>query len=264
MIKVALGQFAVGEKWQDNLQTITNLMQQAEEADAKLLVVPEGVVSRDMSDPENVLKNAQELDGAFTRTLLAKSAGMNLALSVTFHTKAGAGKVHNNHFLIKAGQIVTHYTKLHLYDAFDMRESKLVEAGTRVSDLVEIDGFKFGLMTCYDVRFPELARHLAAKGADALLLPAAWVRGPGKEAHWQTMVTARALENTCYVIGVGECGPRNIGASMVVDPLGVMVACAGEAPALIYAQLAHERLAHARRLLPVLENRRFATPQLKI
>jgi len=262
-MKIALGQFAVSEKWQDNLQTITNLMQKSEEAGAKLLIVPEGVVARDITDPDIVMKNAQEWDGEFMQTLLAKSANLQLALSVTFHTKASANKVHNNHFIIKDGKIVTYYTKLHLYDAFNDQESRQVEAGTKIPDLVEIDGFKFGLMTCYDVRFPELARYLVDKGADALLVPAAWVRGLAKEAHWQTMVTARALENTCYVIGVGECGPRNIGASMVVDPLGVMVAAAGEAPTLIYAEISHERIAHARRLLPVLANRRFATAQLQ-
>jgi len=262
-MKVALGQFAVASEWQENLQTILDLMQQAEERQAALLVLPEGVVARDITNPDIVRTNAQELDGVFMREILAKSAQLNLALSVTFHTKTSSERVHNNHFIIRHGKIVTTYTKLHLYDAFEVQESKQVEAGNRVGDLVEIDGFKFGLMTCYDVRFPELARHLVAQGADALLLPAAWVRGLGKESHWQIMVSARALENTCYVIAVGECGLRNIGSSMVVDPLGVMIACAGEAPTLIMAELSRERLEYARRLLPVLENRRFVTPQLE-
>jgi len=263
-MKVALGQFAVSHTWQENLQTIINLMKRAEEQGAALLVLPEGVVARDITDPDMVLKNAQDLDGTFTKEILAQSARLKLALSITFHTKSrsDALRVHNNHFIIQNGQIITHYTKLHLYDAFEVQESSRVEAGDRVANLVEINGFKFGLMTCYDVRFPELARYLALQGADALLLPAAWVRGSGKEAHWQIMVTARALENTCYVIAVGECGSRNIGSSMVIDPLGVVIACAGEAPALIMAELSRPRLNHARRLLPVLENRRFDTPRL--
>jgi predicted amidohydrolase len=118
-------------------------------------------------------------------------------------------------------------------------------------------------MTCYDLRFPELARRHAIDGAEVLVLPAAWVRGPGKEAHWATLVTARALENTCYVVAVGECGPRNIGASLVVDPLGVAIAQAGEAPNLIFAELDPARLTHARKVLPVLANRRFARPELE-
>jgi len=76
------------------------------------------------------------------------------------------------------------------------------------------------------------------------------------------LFTARALENTCYVVAVGECGERNIGNSLVVDPLGVAVARAAEAPVLVFAELDAARIAHARKVLPVLKNRRFARPEL--
>ena len=134
--------------------------------------------------------------------------------------------------------------------------------GDEVPPLLEVDGLRFGMMTCYDLRFPELARRLAVDGADALLVPAAWVKGPLKEHHWEVLATARALDNTCYVVAVGECGPRNIGASMVVDPLGVAIARAAEQDALLYAELDPRRLAQARQALPVLANRRFARPEL--
>lgn len=117
-------------------------------------------------------------------------------------------------------------------------------------------------MTCYDVRFPELARRLALDGAQVLVLPAAWVKGPLKESHWELLVRARALENTAYVVAVGECGVRNIGNSMVVDPLGVVVVQAPETPALVYADVDPARLSYAREVLPSLDNRRFATPRL--
>lgn len=143
-----------------------------------------------------------------------------------------------------------------------MKESTNVTPGTEIPPLLEIAGLRVGLMTCYDVRFPEMARRLALDGADLLVLPAAWVRGPLKEMHWEVLVTARALENTCYVAATGECGERNIGCSMVVDPLGVVTARAGEGPALVFADIDPERLAHARRVLPVLANRRFAPPEL--
>ena len=80
--------------------------------------------------------------------------------------------------------------------------------------------------------------------------------------HWELLTRARALENTCYMVAVGECGPRNIGNSLVVDPLGVVIANAAESPALMFAELDPERVAYARRVLPVLENRRFARPEL--
>jgi len=107
------------------------------------------------------------------------------------------------------------------------------------------------------------SHRLALDGADLLVLPAAWVRGPLKEKHWEVLVTARALENTCYVAATGECGERNIGCSMVVDPLGVPIARAAEAPALVFAELDPARVAHARQILPVLQNCRFGRPELR-
>ena len=118
-------------------------------------------------------------------------------------------------------------------------------------------GWRVGLMTCYDVRFPETARLLVDAGAQVLALPAAWVRGPAKERHWEVMVTARALENTCYVAASGECGRRNIGASMVVDPLGTVRDRLADRPGLLWAVADREELDEARRRLPVLANRRF-------
>ncbi|MGG5840169.1 nitrilase-related carbon-nitrogen hydrolase, partial [Huaxiibacter chinensis] len=111
-------------------------------------------------------------------------------------------------------------------------------------------------------RFPEMAMNLALAGADVLILPAAWVKGPLKEHHWATLLTARALDTTCYVIAAGECGNKNIGQSRVIDPLGVTIAAAAERPALIMAQLDRERVNAVRQQLPVLGNRRFAPPQL--
>lgn len=119
-----------------------------------------------------------------------------------------------------------------------------------------------GLMTCYDLRFPDQALALALQGADVLVLPAAWLKGPHKEKHWETLLAARALDTTCYVLAAGECGNKNIGQSRVVDPLGVTIAAAAEAPALIFATVDAKRISTVRQMLPVLKNRRFAAPQL--
>jgi predicted amidohydrolase len=261
-MKAALGQFAVSREWQENLVTSVRLMGEAEAAGADLLLLPEGILARDITDPDIVLKTAQPLDGPFMQGVLEASRGSALTTLFCIHVPNGKGRVFNIHVAVRDGAIVAAYRKLHLYDAFSALESTNVEPGSEVPPLLEIAGLKCGLMTCYDVRFPELARRLALDGADVLLLPAAWVRGLGKEAHWDVLVTARALENTCYVVATGECGPRNIGASMVVDPLGVAIARAGEAPVLIYAEIHPARIAAARAALPVLANRRFACPEL--
>lgn len=261
-MKVALGQFAVSSVWEENTATCTRLMKDAEAAGADLLVLPEGVLARDIADPQIVLKAAQPLDGPFMTALLGESRGKRLTTLTCIHVPNGRGRVFNVQVAIRDGEIVAAYRKLHLYDAFSAQESENVEPGCDLPPIIEVAGMKVGMMTCYDVRFPEIARRLAVDGAEVLALPAAWVRGLGKEAHWEVMVTARALENTCYVVAVGECGVRNIGASMVVDPLGVAVVRAGEAPALLFADIEQQRIAHARMTLPVLANRRFSAPEL--
>jgi predicted amidohydrolase len=187
-----------------------------------------------------------------------------MTVATSIHIPTGTGRVFNLLIVLRDGTLIAQYRKLHLYDAFSAQESRHVAPGDEIPRLVDIAGLRVGLMTCYDVRFPELARRLAVDGADLLILPSAWVKGPLKEAHWEVLVTARALENTCYVAACGECGERNIGASMVVDPLGVAVARAGEAPVLLFADIDAARIAHARRVLPVLANRRFATPELAV
>jgi len=265
MMKVALGQFAVQADWQANANMCLDLMAQARQQNADLLVLPEGVLARNIADPDAVRRAAQAIDGPFMTQLLAASRGHAFTVMLCIHVPADAagGKVWNVLLAFRDGRILAQYRKLHLYDAFAMQESANVLPGDAIAPLVEVAGLNVGLMTCYDLRFPELARRLVLDGADVLALPAAWVKGPLKEAHWQTLVTARALENTCYVVATGECGERNIGQSMVVDPLGVVIARAGEAPTLVIADIDLARIAHARKILPVLANRRFARPELE-
>jgi len=263
MMKVAMGQFAVSREWQENAAICLDLMARAEAGGADLLVLPEGVLARDIADPDLVLKAAQPLDGPFLTQLLAKSQGSALTTMMSVHVPTEGDKALNVLVALRNGEIIAAYEKLHLYDAFAMQESQRVNPGAVIPPLVEVAGMKVGLMTCYDVRFPELARRLALDGAEVLVLPAAWVKGPLKEMHWELLTTARALENTCYMVAVGECGPRNIGNSLVVDPLGVAIAKAPESTALVFAELDPQRIAYARSVLPVLENRRFARPELK-
>ncbi|MBF9003133.1 deaminated glutathione amidase [Vibrio nitrifigilis] len=263
-LKVGLGQFSVAKEWQENLQICQDYMSQANEQDVDLLVFPEGILARDIADPDLVRRAAQPLNGPFMTELLAFSQSMTMTVLMTVHVPSEAedGKVWNVQVAIRQGEIISEYKKLHLYDAFSMKESTNVIPGDDVPELVEVNGFNIGMMTCYDLRFPELSRRLVLDGADALVLPAAWVKGPLKEHHWDVLATARALENTCYMIAVGESGERNIGLSKVIDPLGVVTCSASEQDELAVTTINKERIAHARRVLPALENRRFSTPTL--
>ena len=107
------------------------------------------------------------------------------------------------------------------------------------------------------MRFPEHARALVDLGAELLVVPAAWVAGARKVDHWRTLLKARAIENTVFVAGAGQPGPRYSGHSLVVDPLGDVLAESGEGPDLVTATLDRAVLAEARRTNPSLANRRL-------
>jgi predicted amidohydrolase len=256
-LRVAAAQFVASEDWRDNLRTTEPLISQADADGIDLLVLPEGVMARFVEERERIREKAQSIDGPFVSGLLAATRGLRVTVVAGIHERSQSSKPFNTLVVLRGGQVLTTYRKLHLYDAFAMRESDNVTAADILPELFDLNGFAVGLMTCYDVRFPEMARLLAVRGADVLVLPAAWVRGPLKEHHWRTLVTARALENTVYLVASGECGPRNIGQSIIVDPLGVPIAQAGEEPTVITATISSGRLATARERLPVLANRRF-------
>jgi predicted amidohydrolase len=157
------------------------------------------------------------------------------------------------------------YRKLHLFDALGWRESAKIRPGELdpadpASALLTFDvgDLTVGVLTCYDLRFPEMSRALVDAGATLLALPAAWVAGPLKEAHWLTLVTARAIENTCYVAAAGQAPRDYAGQSVIVDPMGVPLARLGETDgAVAVAEVTAERVAEVRRVLPVLANRRY-------
>jgi predicted amidohydrolase len=163
--------------------------------------------------------------------------------------------------LLVRGAVEAEYRKIHLYDSFGYRESDRLSAGPLVPALVDLAGWRVGLMTCYDLRFPELARWLADEGAELIVVPAAWVAGPRKVDHWRTLVTARAIENTVYVAAVGQPAPRYTGHSLIVDPLGDVVAETGagsaDEPEVVTGVVDRATLAAARRTNPSLANRRL-------
>lgn len=261
-MRVAAGQFAVTPDWRTNARTCTTLMRQAAEQGAALLVLPEALLARADGDPDLSVNSAQPLEGGFLSLLREESCGNRLTTILTVHVPTSEGRAANTLVVLRAGQIIARYQKLHLYDAFNMQESRRVDAGAVLPPLVEVEGMQVGLMTCYDLRFPEMALALALQGADIIALPTAWVRGPLKEHHWSTLLAARALDTTCYFVAAGECGSRNIGLSRIVDPVGVTLAGAGSEPQLIFAELSQDAVCEVRQRLPVLKNRRFAPPQI--
>lgn len=262
-MRTAVGQFTASPDWKENLLACLDLTAQAERGGADLLVLPEGVLARFTEDRHRIREVAQPLDGPFVSGLREATAGGRATVVAGIHEPSGDGRVFNTLVALRDGELVARYRKIHLYDAFGDQESAHVRPADEPPVVIDVAGTQVGLMTCYDVRFPELARLLVDAGAEVLALPAAWVRGPAKERHWEVMLAARALENTCWVAASGECGPRNIGNSMIIDPLGTVRARLSHSPGLAWAETDPETTLAARRTLPVLANRRFAvSPQL--
>jgi predicted amidohydrolase len=154
--------------------------------------------------------------------------------------------------------LVATYRKQHLYDAFGERESDWVVPGAiDAPQTFRLGELTVGMQTCYDIRFPEVTRRLVDAGVDLVLVPAEWVRGPLKEQHWRTLLTARALENTVYVAAADHAPPIGVGNSMILDPMGVELVTVGETTDIALAWLSAERVRAVRVVNPALNLRRF-------
>ncbi|MCY7278964.1 MAG: carbon-nitrogen hydrolase family protein [Phormidesmis sp. CAN_BIN44] len=185
-----------------------------------------------------------------------------------FPVPVKGGKVYNTALLVdRSGQEVARYEKVHLFDVNlpdgnTYHESQTVVAGLRVPPVYPSkDLGNIGISVCYDVRFPELYRQLSQMGAEVLFIPAAFTAYTGKD-HWQVLLQARAIENTCYVIAPAQTGRHNSirqshGHAMIIDPWGVILADAGDDPGVAIAAIEPARLDQVRRQMPSLQHRVF-------
>jgi predicted amidohydrolase len=223
-------------------------------AGADLVVFPE-VFARDFGKAgSDVREYAEDLDGPFA-TEVGRVAAERSTTIVAGMFERTDGLPFNT--LVVRGGVAASYRKIHLYDSFGYRESEALTGGALTPVVVDVGGVPTGLMTCYDLRFPELARALVDAGAELIVVPAAWVAGERKVDHWRTLLRARAIENTVYVAAAGQPAPRYCGHSMVVDPLGDVLVEAGDGAETVTATIARERLTEARAVNPSLLNRRL-------
>lgn len=231
-----------------------------------LVVLPEAVQADFGTGDPPPAAVAEPLDGPFASMLagLAQDAGATVVAGM-FEAPAdpspaegGRGRPTNTLLAVApSGEAVATYRKVHLYDAFGYRESDVLAGGPVKAATLTVGDWTIGLMTCYDLRFPEQARALVDAGADLIVVPAAWVRGAGKEHHWTTLLAARAIENTVYVAGVAKAGPRYCGLTRLVDPMGRVVAGLGEQDGAVAATVDHQRVMDVRAVNPSLVNRRW-------
>src|SRR5437868_4954999 len=230
-IGVAVAQFAPGADTAANLAEIERMTRLAAQRGATLIVFPEYSSYFTPTMGPDWLAAAEPLHGPIVRALaaLANETGCHIVAGLV-EQGDGAARVRNTVVALAPGAgLVAKYRKMHLYDAFGMTESDWVEAGPIASpETFELAGIRIGMQTCYDIRFPEVTRRLVDAGAELVLVPAEWVRGPLKEAHWRTLATARAIENTVYLAAADHAPPIGVGNSLIVDPMGVELAGVGE------------------------------------
>ena len=221
-----------------------------------LVVWPEAF-ARDFGEAgSDVSAFAEPVTGPFaTEAARVAERRRTTVVAGQFETSHDPGRPFNT--LVVRGAASAAYRKVHLYDSFGYRESDRLVAGDPAPVVVTLGGWQVGLMTCYDLRVPEMTRLLVDAGAEVVVVPAAWVAGPRKVDHWRTLLRARAIENTVYVVAAGQPAPRYSGHSMAVDPLGDVLVEAGDGAEVVRAELRREVLDEARRTNPSLRNRRL-------
>lgn len=256
---IAVAQFAPTADEHANLEQIRSLVGKAAGRGAQLVVLPE--YANWFSDPfdDELSRHAQTLDGPFVSELAALAGEYRVTIvSGMLESGEGDGRVRNTVVAVDVSGLLARYRKLHLYDAFGQRESDWVMPGEiEAPQIFEVRGLRCGLMTCYDLRFPEVARTLADADVQVMLVPAEWVRGPLKEHHWRTLLHARAIENTVYIAAADHAPPLGVGNSMVVDPTGVEMAAVGTTTDVAVAWADAGTIQRVRRMNPALSLRRF-------
>ena len=260
MNRIAIAQIASSTEKKKNLATALRLVKEAKSKNAELIAFPEFLMafSPASQSAAELTQVAESVSGAFIAALCdaAKAHGIAVVAPI-YETSPVTDRVFDTSVWIDAkGNVASIYRKLHLYDAFGFKESDKFHPGDDIAPLVESGDGRFGMMICYDLRFPEMARMLALAGANILVAPSGWVQGDLKVEHWQTIVKARALENGCFVIAPNQVGNIYTGHSMAVDPLGRTLVDLDEKEGLEVIELNLQLVNEIREKLPLLKNRR--------
>lgn len=259
---IAVAQFAPGSDREANLAVMRGLAEVAVSRGASLVVFPEYSQFFTPEMGPDWIAAAETTNGPFATGLAAIAADLGTTVVAGMLEQAGA-KAHNTVLAIDpSGATLAAYRKQHLYDAFGGRESDWIAAGETAAVTFAWNGFTIGLQTCYDIRFPEVTRTLVDAGAEIVVVPAEWVRGPLKEHHWRTLLTARAIENTVYLAAADHAPPVGAGNSMVLDPMGVELVTIGESTDVAIALPTRQRMDEVRLTNPALKLRRYGVSPL--
>jgi len=261
---IAVLQMNSGEDKAANIETALRLIDEAAAAGARMVVLPE--IWTYLGNEEGNRANAEFIPGPVTDTLAQKARqhGIYVHGGSMLEKRDGEPKLFNTAVVFDpTGQIVAKYSKMHMFDVVldgvaSYRESNTVQRGEEIVTF-DMEGTTVGLAICYDLRFPELFRILRLRGADVIVLPAAFTMTTGKD-HWEVLLRARAIENQVYMVSCGQFGPDSsgrwcYGRSLVADPWGTVIATAPDRECVLRATIDPEYLQKIRRQVPSVENR---------
>jgi predicted amidohydrolase len=260
-MKVGLAQLAAGFDKPANLARLRSLIEQAADSGAELVIAPEGAM-HDFGPQDLALAPvAEPLDGPFVTGLVevAVQRGITVVAGMFESVEGDPTRAYNTIVAIgPTGELIGRYRKQHLFDALGWVESERLVSG-EVDERLTFDcgGFTVGVMTCYDIRFPELARALVDDGVTLLAVPSAWVAGPNKAKQFRALATARAVENVCYVAAAVQSPPSYTGESVVIEPFGEVLAELGDTDATTVAEISADRVVECRAKMPSLDHRRW-------
>lgn len=267
MAKIALIQLVSSTKVAENLRQIEELMIQAREEQAELVVLPENCAFMGRCDTDKLAIAEQEGDGPIQTAIsgMAKKSGLWVVAGTCpiKPSKKMPARVRASCMVYdNLGRSVARYDKIHLFDVQVSKseihkESLTTEPGKNLV-VVDTPVGKIGLTVCYDLRFPELYHQLRVKGAQILSVPSAFTKLTG-QAHWDILLRARAIENLCYVLapnqgGHHENGRDTYGHSMIVEPWGSVLAQKEQGAGIITADVDLSRLEQIRQHFPCVDH----------
>jgi len=271
-IEVAAVQMTSTEDHERNLATAGRLARRAAARGATLVAFPENFAFLRTS-PRGRLSPAaaQALPGRLAG--LARDLGVFLLAGSIPEPVPGSSKIYNTCVLFgPGGAAVARYRKIHLFDIripgkVVFEESRTVKPGDEPV-LVDLPQGRAGLSICYDLRFPELYRHLARRGAELLLIPAAFTEYTGK-SHWTALLRARAIENLAWVVAPAQTGfhggeRTSYGHTAIVSPWGEVVAERARGEGIVSARIDLDAAARAREGLPCLDHARLLASQIRV
>jgi predicted amidohydrolase len=262
-VPIALVQLDAREDVAANIAAAVELADEAAAGGARLVALPEYLQYRGPDDGYRA--SAQPVPGPHTAPFadVARRHGCWVLVGSVAES-GGDGRCFNTSVLLGPdGDCRATYRKIHLFDVTvdagpSDRESARVAAGDRAVTAT-VDGITVGLTVCYDLRFPELYRTLALRGATVMTVPSSFTERTGRD-HWEVLLRARAIENGAWIVAPaqigGPMGYRSYGRSMVVDPWGTVVAQAPDVVGVVRAEIDPDRAATVRRQIPSLANRR--------